>query len=125
MPALTCYRIRPALDGAPVTSFDTLLADDAVGRVVRSHLLRRPGFTAVVYAAPTQTHVPSWASFLQGGFTELALGRSGSPSALLVVRVRDPRYRRRSVLFAFAFGPMGRHLLRRTPMSAGTGCAPR
>lgn len=121
MPALTCYRIRPFVDGAVVSDFDTLLADEAASRVVRSPALRRPGFTAVVYSAPTQTHVPGWAAFLQQGFADLALGRSGSPSALLVVRIRDPRYRRRSVLFAFAFGPMGRHLLRADAYERGYG----
>lgn len=121
MPALTCYRVRPVVDGAPVRDFDTLLTEDAATRVVRSSVLRRPGFTAVVYSAPTQTHVPAWAAFLQEGFADLALGRSGSPSALLVVRIRDPRYRRRSVLFAFAFGPVGRHLLRDDAYERGYG----
>ena len=121
MPALTCYRIRPILDGVPVTDFDALLAEDAVGRAVRSHVLRRPGFTAVVYAAPTYPHVPPWANFLRQGFADLQLGRSGSPSALLVVRIRDPRSRRRSVLFAFTFGPLGRHLLRANAYERGYG----
>jgi uncharacterized protein (TIGR04141 family) len=121
MPALTCYRIRPLLDGEAITDFDVLLTEEASGRVVRSRALRRPGFTAVVYTAPTQPHIPAWAAFLQQGFSDLELGRSGSPSALLVVRIRDPRYRRRSVLFAFAFGPMGRHLLRPDAYERGYG----
>lgn len=121
MPALTCYRMRPIVDGTPVTNFDTLLAEDAIERAVRSDVLRRPGFTAVVYAVPTHPHAPPWASFLQQGFADLQLGRSGSPSALLVVRIRDPRYRRRSVLFAFAFGPFGRHLLRADAYERGYG----
>jgi uncharacterized protein (TIGR04141 family) len=121
VPALTCYRLRSHIGGRTVAEFDDVVdvGDHAVGIVGP---VEGDRFTAMAYVLDSVPRPVSWAGFLQSGFDGLQLGRSMSPSALVIVRARPAgRGRRRDLMFAFAFGTAGRYLLRSDAYERGYG----
>lgn len=112
---LTAYHIRQALDGRPVTDFGQMLRDPA--SLQTFDWAGSDTFDARLYLAISNPRNPSWLSFLEEGFGDLAVPASQRLDAILAVRVS---YYRRDHFFAFAFGH-GRHLLRPDSYDRGYG----
>lgn len=118
MPALTCYRITTR--GHEPLDFDDVLDSDGPG-VLHTEEAAGVGFAAKVFVLRPPPHTPSWAPFLREGFSELTVGQGTSPSALLLVRAESSPPDAHDLMFAFAFGPTGRFLLRRDSYERGYG----
>lgn len=120
MPALSCYRIRSQVGGNSVAEFDDVV--DIAGRPVTVHgPVAGPGFRAQIYLMANTARTVSWAGFLEEAVTSLRIGRSSSPSALVVVEAKPERQRGNPLWFAFAFGVSGRFLLRSDAYERGYG----
>jgi uncharacterized protein (TIGR04141 family) len=121
MPAITCYRIRPEIAGHPVADFSDVV-DFSDQPVTSVGPVDSDRFTAQAFVVDSVPHPVSWAGFVQSGFDGLQVGRSMSPSALVVVRARPlGRGRRQPLMFVFAFGVAGRFLLRSDAYERGYG----
>ncbi len=120
VPLLSCYRIRLPVYNSPEVDFADVVE-------VGNHQVLGPvefeDFTAMAYVLKTGAHAVSWADFAQSGFPGLLLPLSMSPSALVVVRAQanNSRSPQPYLMFAFAFGPAGRHLLRSDAYDHGYG----
>jgi len=122
MTSLTCYRIRTEIGHKAVTDFDDIVdLKDFSGRQFGP--IDGDGFSAKAYVVDDAPHLVSWGGFLQSGFNSLEVGRSNSPSALLVVRIPGPTRSRTKtyVYFAFTFGSAGRFLMRGDAYLRGFG----
>jgi len=96
-----------------VADFDQFVNLDSENEIHPFGPVRGTDFEAKLFTVVTPPHEPTWAPFLAEGFadphTSVEFPRTGSSGALLVLRLDgDDTY------FAFAFGFMGRHLLRDT-----------
>ena len=120
MTALSCYRVRRALMSGIAHDPDGVLADDAAG-FDRTEVYDRPDFLAWAYIVRSHPGPPEWGSFLGSAFPGLSMGLTGGPSALLVVRAKASDRRKQDSMFAFAFGPVGRFLIRNDGYERGYG----
>jgi uncharacterized protein (TIGR04141 family) len=123
MPALMAYRIRRIVDGHPVTDFDDVI-DPREFNVTPYGPITGNGYIAKAYVINDQPPNIPWVQFLQGGFPDLQARMGRSPSSLVVVKVPQAMPGRKHVpdlMFAFAFGPAGRHLLRGNSYERGYG----
>lgn len=114
---LSCYRVGRSIGGVPLDSVEDCL--DLEDRAVRTYgPITSRDFTATLFVADSFPRSPLWAPLLQSGFgTDLGLPRSAAPGALLVIDIGKAK----PDLFAFAFGPTGRHLLRQDAFIRGYG----
>jgi uncharacterized protein (TIGR04141 family) len=110
----SCYKLRSEAPAVDAADFDQFVNLDSENEIHQFEPVRGTDFEAKLYTVVTPPHEPTWASFLAEGFadqpTSVEFPRTGSSGALLVLRLDgdDAPY------FAFAFGFMGRHLLRDT-----------
>jgi uncharacterized protein (TIGR04141 family) len=118
----SCYKLRSPSPAEDVADFDQFVNLDSENNEIRQFgPVRGADFEAKLYTVLTPPHEPGWASFLADGFTDppaaVEFPRSASSGALLVLRLEgdDAPY------FAFAFGFMGRHLLRDTAAERAYG----
>lgn len=120
---LTCYRVRSQIDGRPVVDFDDVV-DFKDHTVETVGPVQRDDFTAKAYVVDSMPRPVAWAGFVQSGFPGLEIGWRMSPSALVVVGA-NPADKdgtgRSDLMFAFAFGLAGRHLLRSDAYERGYG----
>jgi uncharacterized protein (TIGR04141 family) len=120
MPALSCYRIRANIAGEPVISFDQ--AVDLGDRPVTVYgPLTGPGFSAQLYLMDATPHRVPWSAFVQEAVPSVRIGRTTTPSALVIVEAAASRRRGAPLWFAFAFGTAGRFLLRQDSYERGYG----
>jgi uncharacterized protein (TIGR04141 family) len=104
-----------------VADFDQFVNTDSENDIHQFGPVRGADFEAKLYTIVTPPHEPTWAPFLAEGFADppasVEFPRTGSSGALLVLRLdgEDAAY------FAFAFGFMGRHLLRDTAAERAYG----
>lgn len=122
VPTLNCYRIRASTPtGQVLTEFEDVLEEDvsveSYGPVEGKH------FSACLFVARSGPRRPDWSDFIESGFSDVAIQPAPTaPAALLVARIQPSgRGRPRPILFAFAFGPGGRYLLRRDVYERGYG----
>lgn len=123
MPGLMAYRIRQVIDGVAVSDFDDVI-DAREFKVTAYGPTEGTGYTAKAYVIDDRRPDVPWIPFLQAGFDDLQARVGRSPSALVVVCVPQAgrgRRRQPDLMFAFAFGPAGRHLLRSNSYERGYG----
>src|SRR5258708_19778337 len=119
MPALTCYRLRPQLEGVPVEGFDRYIAWE--GRTITPYgPVAFADFDAQLYVTTTPAHPPDWAGFFGDSFGELTIPPVRSVSAALLLRLHGET----TPYFAFVFGFGGRYLLRNEPPERSYGLRP-
>jgi uncharacterized protein (TIGR04141 family) len=118
----SCYKLLSVQPADGVADFDQFVNLDSDSNEVRQFgPVRGADFEAKLYTVLTPPHEPSWASFLADGFADppaaVEFPRTRSSGALLVLCLDgdDIEY------FAFAFGFMGRHLLRDTAAERAYG----
>lgn len=108
MPALSCYRLKPQIEGHDHPDFDDYISADT--ELSTSGPITYPDFEAKLFYSSSPPRQPSWGSFLASGFEapiDWPYGRS--TSALVIVRFET---RGAYHYFAFPFGPIGRFFLR-------------
>lgn len=106
MPDLVCYRIKETLRGTALKTFDDVV-DPSEHTVTTSDPVEHLGFSAKLFVVGAPPHKPAWAGFVEAGVPDVDIPKVASVSAVLVVRVDKLKG-----FFAFAFGTVGRHLLR-------------
>jgi uncharacterized protein (TIGR04141 family) len=118
MPSLTCYRIRPPTTGESMT-FEDVIESEGSGLNASSEYIGQD-FVAKAFVLNPNAHSMPWAPFVNQGFPDLTIGRGSSVSALVIVNIHGKRSAP-DRMFAFAFGPSGRFLLRRDCYERGYG----
>jgi len=101
-------------------NFEDVLDGEGPG-VTATYEFQGPTFSAKAFVFSPQAHSTPWAGFLREGFPDVIIGRSSAPSALLVVRATAPKPATDDLMFALAFGPAGRFLMRPDSFTRGYG----
>ncbi|MYI82915.1 MAG: hypothetical protein F4056_06340 [Chloroflexi bacterium] len=108
MPALSCYRLKPQVEGTDLPDFDDYVSTEI--DLITSGPVVYPDFEAKLYYSSSPPRQPSWGSFLDAGFeAPIDWPYGQSTSALVIARFGT---RGRHHYFAFPFGPIGRFFLR-------------
>jgi uncharacterized protein (TIGR04141 family) len=110
--SLACYRLREWPG-----SYDEYVNLEN-HRVTKHGPIDFGEFEAMLYIAASPPHPPSWAPLLAQGFNAIETAQSASSGALLIVSIEPGEEHE---FFAFAFGVLGRHLLKDYKWTRGYG----
>ena len=102
------FRIREAIRGQQVESFEAAIDPEKLGKLTTAGPIAGDGFSAMLFYAGDFPHEPAWAPYLRAGFGEgVTFPRSAAAAAVIVIRVE----RKKPLYLAYVFGT-GRYLLR-------------
>ena len=115
--SLTCYRLLDVIDGEAATRLRDFVDEEYEERVTETGPIPFTDFEASIFVVTSRTHQPGWAGFIRSGFPDIGFLDVTSTGALVVLKLNDNT----DGYFAFAFGTLGRYMLRMDGTHHGYG----